>query len=71
MCPPTQKKCLKAYYVAKDITEITLPSESADLPELGDNPESGIIGYILILNGEEITIITNKQEYLAYISQQS
>ena len=67
MCPNLQKG-IKAFYVAEDITEIELPSDLQDLPELGDNPESGIIGYILIANREEITIICNEVEYLTYIS---
>ena len=67
MCPNLQKG-IKAFYVSEDITEIELPSELQNLPELGDRPETGIIGYILIANGEEITIICNEEEYLAYIN---
>ena len=67
MCPHMVTKSIKAYYVAEEITEILLPTELENLPELGDIEESGIIGYIIIANGEEITIITNEEEYLAYI----
>ena len=52
MCPCAQKNSIKAFYVAEDITEIELPSDLQNLPELGDNPESGVIGYIIIANGE-------------------
>ena len=57
---------MKAYYISDDIEEINLPEYLADLPELGDIEETGIIGYILIANGEEITIITNEEEYLSW-----
>ena len=67
MCPHMNKKSVKAYYVADDVTEIQLPTELENLPELGDIEESGIIGYIIIANGEEITIIANEEEYIAYI----
>ena len=67
MCPCLTKKSIKAFYVADEITEIDLPSELSDLPALGDIEESGIIGYIIISNGEEITIIANEEEYLAYM----
>ena len=60
-------KNIKAFYVANDITEIDLPSELSDLPALGDTEESGTIGYIIVSNGEEITIIANEEEYLAYM----
>lgn len=57
---------IKVYYVSDSIEEIVLPIEN--LPELGDTQEEGIIGYILISNGEELTIITNQQEYEAWIA---
>ena len=66
MCPKSVRKEIKAYYVADDIFEIDLPEELSDLPELGDIEELGIIGYILIANREELTIITNKEEYLVW-----
>ena len=69
MCPPSVRP-IKAYYVAEEVTEIELPSHLQDLPQLGDIEETGIIGYIIIANGEEITIIANEQEYLAYMQQQ-
>ena len=71
MCPPSEKRTIKAFYISEDITEIQLPSDLEHLPELGDIPETGIIGYIIIANGEEITIMKNEEEYLAYMSQQS
>ena len=69
MCPSSKHNKIKAFYVSDEITEIELPTELENLPELGDTPENGIIGYIIISNGEEITIITNEQEYLQYIQQ--
>ena len=57
---------IKVYYVSDSIEEIVLPIEN--LPELGDTQEEGIIGYILISNGEELTIITNQQEYEAWLA---
>ena len=69
MCPPSTCHQIKAFYVSDEITEIALPTELENLPELGNLPETGIIGYIIISNGEEITIITNEQEYLQYIQQ--
>ena len=67
MCPRNcNASTVKAYYISDDIEEINLPEHLADLPELGDIEETGIIGYILIANGEEITIITNEEEYLSW-----
>ena len=59
---------IEAYYISEEIFTIQLPF--ADLPELGDNPEEGILGYILISNGQEITIITSPQEYEQWQNQQ-
>ena len=67
MCPHRNKNSIKVYYIAEEINEIQLPTELENLPELGDMEESGIIGYIIIENGVEITIITNEEEYMAYI----
>ena len=69
MCPPSFRQ-IKGYYVSEEVTEIELPSHLEDLPQLGDIEETGVIGYIIIANGEEITIIANEQEYLAYMQQQ-
>ena len=67
MCPGSHKnKQVRAYYIAEDIYEIELPEELSDLPQLGDNPETGIIGYIIICNGEEITIIVDEEAYMAW-----
>ena len=66
MCVKTECKDIKAYYVADDIYEIELPDNLANLPQLGDIEESGIIGYIIIANGEEITIIADKEAYLTW-----
>ena len=66
MCPRSKSKEIKAYYVADDIYDIDLPETLENLPALGDIEESGIIGYIIIANGEEITIITDEEEYLAW-----
>ena len=60
MCHGLQRE-IKAYYISDNIYEIDLPLEN--LPELGDLHEEGIIAYILISNGEEITIINNQEEY--------
>ena len=59
---------IKAYYIADDIYEIELPLNN--LPKLGDIQEEGIIAYILISNGEEITIINNTQEYENWVAEQ-
>ena len=60
---------IKAHYIAEDVFEIQLPIEN--LPELGDRGEEGIIAYILISNGEEITLINNEEEYQAWIDLQN
>ena len=72
MCPSSQqrKDQVKAYYMSVDVTEIEFPSDFDSLPQLGDNPETGIIAYLLISNGEEITIIANEQEYELFQQQQ-
>ena len=70
MCHGSDLEQVKAYYIAEDIFEIVLPLEN--LPELGDRGhEDGIIAYILISNGEEITIITNEEEYYEYLNDNS
>ena len=66
MCPSAQQQNIKAYYVAEDIFEIDLPDQLSSLPQLGDMEESGIIGYIIIANGEEITIITDEEAYITW-----
>ena len=66
MCPCSDKKQVKAYYVAEDIYEIVLPDDLEQLPQLGEIPEEGIIGYIIIANGEEITIIADEEAYMAW-----
>ena len=66
MCVKSECKDIKAYYVADDIYEIELPDHLESLPALGDIEESGIIGYIIIANGEEITIIADEEEYLSW-----
>ena len=45
--------------------ELDLPENLENVPQLGDIEDSNIIGYIIIANGEEITIITNEEEYLS------
>ena len=66
MCVKTECKDIKAYYVADDIYEIELPETLENLPALGDIEESGIIGYIIIANGEEITIVADEEAYLTW-----
>ena len=66
MCPKAKEESIKAYYVAEDIFEIDLPQNLASLPQLGDIEETGIIGYIIIANGEEITIIVDEEAYLTW-----
>ena len=66
MCPVDNQTEIKAFYVSDDIYEIELPDHLENLPTLGDIPESGIIGYIIIANGEEITIIADEEAYLAW-----
>ena len=67
MCPRTDKNEVKAYYVADDIYEINLPEHLDQLPQLGEIPEEGIISYIIIANGEEITIIADEEAYLTWM----
>ena len=68
MCPTNDNKTdVKAYYMADDIYEIELPEHLENLPALGDIEETGIIGYIIIANGEEITIITDEEAYMNWI----
>ena len=66
MCPRDQQTEVKAYYVAEDIFEIDLPEDLSSLPQLGDVEETDIIGYIIIVNGEEITIITDEQAFITW-----
>ena len=66
MCPHSEKSGVKAYYVADDIYEIELPEHLDQLPQLGEFPEEGIIGYIIIANGEEITIIVDEEAYMMW-----
>ena len=70
MCPSPQQNQIKVYHVSVDVTKIQFPIEFENLPQLGDNPETGIIAYLLISNGEEITVIANEQEYILYQEQQ-
>ena len=67
MCPTSDRTAVKAYYVAEDIYEIDLPDHLDQLPQLGEITEEGIIGYIIIANGEEITIIADEEEYLNWM----
>ena len=67
MCLPKCKK-IEAHYISDEIYNIQLPID--DLPELGDIPEEGIFRYILISNGEEITVITSQEEYEQWLKQQ-
>ena len=57
---------VKAYYIFDEIEEINLPEQLADQSQLGNIEETGILGYIIMANGEEITIITNEEEYLRW-----
>ena len=67
MCPIHGDEVkIKAYYVSDDIYEINLPETLESLPQLGDIEDTSILGYIIIANGEEITIITNEEEYLSW-----
>ena len=67
MCPNLgERKELKAYYISDDIYEINLPETIDNLPQLGDIKDTGIIGYIIIASGEEITIITDEEAYLSW-----
>ena len=66
MCPRSEQSRVKAYYVAEDISEIDLPKSLENLPQLGDIEDTGIIGYIIIANGEEITIIIDEEAYLIW-----
>ena len=67
MCPRSEKFGeVKAYYVADDIYEIQLPAHLDQLPQLGDTQVEGIIGYIIIANGDEITIIADEEAYWQY-----
>ena len=70
MCPfPHQESSIKAYYISDGIEEIVLPEHLADLPQLGDIEDTRIIGYIIRASGEELTIITNEEEYLSWYYQ--
>ena len=61
MCHDCCKPEIEAYYISDDIYPIQLPLDN--LPELGDNPETDIFGYILITSNQEITIITDQEGY--------
>ena len=70
MCQSQEnKKDIKAYYVSDDVYEIELPLPN--FPELGNLAQDEIIAYILISNGEEITIINNTEEYETWVAAQS
>ena len=64
MCPCNEKSDVKVYYVADDIYKIELLEHLDHLPQLGEIPEEGIIGYIIIANSEEITIIVDEEAYM-------
>ena len=67
MCPICGDEVkVKAYYVSDDIYEINLPETLESLPQLGDIEDTSILGYIIIANGEEITIIMNEEEYMSW-----
>ena len=66
MCPHSDKSDVKAYYVVDDIYKIELPEHLDQLPQLGEFPEEGITGYIIIANGEEITIIVDEEVYMTW-----
>ena len=66
MCPCSEHKAVQAFYVADDIYEINLRDHLDQLPQLGEIPEEGIIGYIIIADGEEITIIADEEAYLTW-----
>ena len=66
MCPHSEKRNVKAYYVVDDIYKIELPEHLDQLPQLGEFPEEGIIGYTIIANGEEITIIVDEEAYMMW-----
>ena len=67
MCLPKGKQ-IEAHYISDEVYTIQLPIDN--LPELGDIPEEGIFGYILISNREEITIITSEEEYKLWLKEQ-
>ena len=70
MCPISGDEVkVKAYYVSDDIYEISLPETLESLPQLGDIEDTSILGYIIIANGEEITIITNEEEYISWYNE--
>ena len=66
MCPPSKRKAVQAYYVADDIYEINLPEHLDQLLQLGEIQEEGIIGYIILADGEEITITADEEAYLTW-----
>ena len=67
MCPcERNSNSVQAYYISDEIQEINLPDHLTDLPQLGDLEDTGIISYIIIANWEELTIITNEEEYLSW-----
>ena len=66
MCPVIESSDIKAFYIADDIYELSLPDLLESLPQLGEIEEEGVIGYILIANGEEITIIADEEAYLSW-----
>ena len=66
MCPHSEHKVVQAFYVADDIYEINLPDHLDQLPQLGEILEEGITGYIIIADGEEITIIADEEAYMTW-----
>ena len=61
-----QHKSLEAYYIYADqVQEINVPDTWSDLPVWGDfpldNPQH--IGFLLIIDGEEILIFTNDDAF--------
>ena len=70
MCPSQHNvRDIKAYYVSDDVYELQLPLDN--LPELGDIEQEGVIAYILISKGKEITIINNTDEYEQWLADNS
>ena len=60
-------KCLQAYYIYADqVQVINVPETWTTLPVLGDFPPDNPkhIGFLLIIDGEEILIFTNEDAFL-------
>ena len=60
---------MKAYYANVDPDEIQVPDNAEGAPQLGDFylDEVNYIGYLLVIEGQDVYIFTNEDCYEIYM----